>query len=141
MSNYRRQFTLAMPILLVALGVSVPAVAAAPDVGLYTLYSFDAGFVNVSWLVCGVTYYENIGCYKHGSLGPFGHVGALMESKAVTSGNTVTRSLYIVDVGTGTGIDKITMYVYRKVDTVSLTNDSTKITLVRKVRLPLVGGT
>jgi hypothetical protein len=141
MSNPRRRLTLTTSIVLLVLSATVPAAAAGPiDAGLYTTYSFYNGFVTVDWVVCGQTH-GWYGCYGSGSLGPFGNVGALIEGNPSTNGNTVTRDLYIVDVGTGTGVKNINLYIYKKVDTIIPPNDSVTVTLTKTVQLPLVGGT
>jgi len=141
MSNPRRQLILAVSTVLLVLSATVPAAAAGPiDAGLYTTYSFYNGFVTVDWVVCGQTH-GWYGCYASGSLGPFGNVGALIEGDPSTSGNTVTRDFYIVDVGTGTGVKTINLYIYKKVDTITPPTDSVTITLSKTVQLPLVGGT
>jgi hypothetical protein len=128
-------------MVLLVLSATVPAMAAGPiDAGLYTTYSFHNGFVTLDWVVCGQTH-GWYGCYASGGLGPFGNVGALMEGKPSTIGNTVTRALYIVDVGTGSGVNTINLYIYKKVDTITPPNDSVTITLAKTVQLPLVGGT
>ena len=140
MCTLRTRLTLTL-IILFALGASVPAKASLPiDAGLYTTYSFYNGFVTVDWIVCGQTY-GWYGCYAGGNLGPFVNVGALMEGNPTTAGNTVTRALYIVDVGTGSGVNTINLYVYKKVDIIAPPNDSVTITLAKTVRLPLIGGT
>jgi hypothetical protein len=106
-------------MVLLVLSATVPAMAAGPiDAGLYTTYSFYNGFVNVDWVVCGQTH-GWYGCYSSGRLGPFGNVGALMEGNPSTTGNRVTRALYLVDVGTGSGVDTIKLYIYKKVDTIA----------------------
>jgi hypothetical protein len=141
MSNPRRRLTLTTSMVLLALSATVPAMGAGPiDAGLYTTYSFYNGFVTVDWLVSGQTH-GWYGAYGSGSLGPFGNVGALIEGNPATIGNTVTRALYIVDVGTGSGVNTIKLYIYKKVDTITPPNDSVTITLTKTVQLPLVGGT
>jgi hypothetical protein len=87
-------------------------------------------------VVCGETH-GWYGCYGSGSLGPFGNVGALIEGNPSTIGNTVTRALYIVDVGTGSGVNTINLYIYKKVDTITPPNDSVTITLTKTVQLLL----
>jgi len=141
MPSPRRRLTLTASMILLVLSATVPAMAAGPiDAGLYTTYSFYNGFVTVDWVVCGQTH-GWYGCYASGSLGPFGNVGALIEGNKSTSGNTVTRALYIVDVGTGSGVKSISLYVYKRVDTITPSNDAVTVTLTKTVQLPLVGGT
>ena len=141
MCNIRQQLVLAALMVFVILSATVPAIAAGPiDAGLYTTYNFYNGFVTVDWVVCGQTH-GWYGCYGAGSLGPFENVGALMEGNPSTKGNTVTRTIYIVDTGTGSGVNTINLYVYTKVDTINPPNDSVTITLTKTAQLPLAGGT
>lgn len=55
------------------------------------------------------------------------------------STSTVTRFIYVVDsaVGGGTGVS---LSVYKKTDTITSSFDTTKVTLVKTVSLPLTGG-
>lgn len=112
--------------------------SAPPDASLYTTYSFWSSHQNVSWVVCGSTQ-QSEGCYGAGQLGPFGHVGALMEGDQTVTGNTVTRDIYVVDdaAGSGTGV---TLDVYLKTDVVTSEYDTSSVTLKRTVNLPLTGG-
>ena len=118
-----------------------PAAASEPpDYTLYTTYSFDTGYQNVSWVVCGSTA-ETEGCYDAGSMGPFGRAGGLIEgiqSVNLTT-STVTRYIYVVDVAAGSGTG-VTLYVYKKTDVVSSSFDTTTVTLEKTVSLPLTGG-
>lgn len=47
-----------------------------------------------------------------------------------------------MDVGTSSAVNTINLYIYKKVDTITITppNDSVTITLTKTVQLPLVGG-
>jgi hypothetical protein len=106
----------------------------APDANLYTNYYGSP--TSVSWVVCGSTT-ETEGCYGSGSIGPFVGVGAMLESNATVSGDVVTRFIYIVD----SAASPVTLYVYKKTDTVTSTYDTTVVTLDKTVSLSqLVGG-
>lgn len=141
MANVFARWILAGVISLVALGTSVPAMASGPiDAGLFTTYEFVDGLTELDWVVCGSTQ-DATGCYSSGQLGPFENVGALMEGNPRTKGDQVTRDLYIVDVGTGSSVTSITLYVYKKVDTISSNYDSATVTLVKTITLALGGGT
>lgn len=109
-----------------------------PDANLYTTYSFWSSYKNVSWVVCGSTQLTD-GCYDSGQLGPFGHVGALMEGDQYVIGNTVIRDIYVVDDAADGG-SGVTLYVYRKTDAVTSEFDTASVTLRRTVDLPLTGG-
>lgn len=110
--------------------------AAPPDAGLFTTYTVDDGGASVSWIVCGSTS-ESEGCYGSGNVGPFVKVGAMLESNASVSGDTVTRHIYVVDSGPAS----VVLYVYKKTDTVSASYDTTVVTLTNTITLPLSGGT
>ncbi len=114
---------------------------AAPDAGLYTTYNMstdgNGNATTVHWTVCGSTQ-QTEGCYGSGSIGPFMILGALLEGEPVVNGNVVTRSIYAVDMGNG---NAVTLYVYRKTDTLSLSNDTTLVYLTNVINLPLVSNT
>jgi hypothetical protein len=113
--------------------------AAAPDATLFTTYSLFSGTQNLDWIVCGATTGSS-GCYASGGLGPFGKIGAMIEGNPSTSGNIVTRMIYVVDVAAGTSASNVILYVYKKTDTVTSSNDTVTVTLTRSVKLPLTGG-
>lgn len=127
---------------LCVLGSTVPVSAAArPDATLYTSYFMnDSTFTGVSWVVCGSTQ-QSEGCYDSGDLGPFGRIGGMLEGNASVdlATSTVTRLVYIVDVAPGGGAG-VTLYVYRKTDVVSSSFDTTTFTLVKRLNLPITGG-
>jgi len=112
---------------------------AAPDATLYTSYFSSSGYQNFGWVVCGSTQ-QSSGCYSSGSLGPFGRAGALIEGNPSTQGSTVTRAIYVVDIGSGSGGNGVTLYVYKKTDTVTSSYDTAVVTLTKTVSLPLIGG-
>lgn len=125
-------------LLTLALNAQNPVVSPAPpDATLYTQYLFNPAFQNVTWVVCGYTQ-ESQGCYHSGNLGPFGNVGAIMESDPVVNGNTVTRAIYVVDSNSnGNGVQ---FYAYKKTDVVTSDDDVTTVSLVKSFPLPLTGG-
>ncbi len=106
---------------------------AAPDANLYTNYYGTP--TSVSWIVCGSTV-ESEGCYDFGTLGPFKGVGAMLESTPKISGDVVTRNIYVVD----SAASPVTLYVYKKTDTVSSSFDTTVVTLEKTVSLSLLVG-
>jgi hypothetical protein len=112
-----------------------------PDATLFTTYDIDTKHTSVGWLVCGSTQ-QSTGCYSSGSLGSFGKVGALIEGLPSTSrANTVvTRAIYVLDIASGSNQKGVTLYVYKKADTVSPSFDTVSVTLLKTVNLPLVGG-
>jgi hypothetical protein len=143
MSKLANQWLLAVSIILLALsaavGVSAQTVKAPPDSTLFTTYSLDVAHTSVSWLVCGSTQ-QTSGCYASGNLGPFGKVGALLEGNQWSITNTVTRSIYVLDIATGSNQNGVTLYVYKKIDIITPSFDTVSITLSNTVSLPLLIG-
>jgi hypothetical protein len=135
---------LAVALILSAF-TALPAVAqtaiapAAPDATLFTTYSLFSGEQTLDWIVCGSTTGSS-GCYASGSLGPFGKIGAMIEGNPSTSGSTVTRMIYVVDIAAGTSGTGVALNVYKKTDTVSSTSDTVTVTLTRTVSLPTLTG-
>ena len=111
------------------------------DGTLFTTYQISADHTKVSWVVCGSTK-DSSGCYDSGTLGPFGNVGALLESAASTNvtTKTVAREIYVVDVAGGTFQTEVNLYVYTKTDIISPNEDKTVVALKDTIGLPLVGG-
>jgi hypothetical protein len=145
MSRIRKQWLLAASMILLVPSATVPVCAqmtsGPPDATLFTTYGINATHTSVSWVVCGSTQ-QSTGCYDSGSLGPFGEVGALMEGNPSTNRttNTVTRAIYVLDIASGSSLNGVTLYVYKKTDTVTSTFDTTTVTLSKTISLPLVGG-
>jgi hypothetical protein len=124
-----------------AAGAAFPigAEATAPDSGLYTTYRVATNLQSTSWQVCGSTSGSD-GCYASGSLGPFGRIGAMLEGSALTSGDTVTRRIFVLDLESGKTANEVTLFVYTKKDTVADGDDTVIVTLDQTIALPLVGG-
>ena len=145
MPKIHKHWILAASIILLVLSPTVPVCAQVtsgpPDATLFTTYGIDATHTSVSWVVCGSTQ-QTEGCYDSGNLGPFGKVGALMEGNPSTNRttNTVTRAIYVLDIASGSNLNGVTLYVYKKTDTVTSTFDTTSVTLSKTISLPLVGG-
>jgi hypothetical protein len=136
-----RSFLIALMMLLCGSG-SVPLHAKALDSTFSTAYTMDARRTNLNWVVCGSTQTTE-GCYGSGSLGPFGRVGALIEgnpAQNLTNG-TVTRYIYVLDVEYGSVGTGVALYVYKKIDTITVSDDTITVTLFKTVSLPLTGGT
>jgi hypothetical protein len=135
---------------IVGLGITVPALAQtanapalpvppappAADSTLFTTYE-SHGNNNITWVTCGSTK-NTSGCYGAGTLGPFNRVCAVMEGEPVTVGDTVTRSIYILDGGSNTGV--VRLNVFKKTDIIANNSDTISITPNQKITLPLVGG-
>jgi hypothetical protein len=117
----------------------IATAAAPPDAGLYTLYEFSTGYTDVSFLVCGSVPGSD-GCYGSGSMGPFGHVGAMSEGDAHIVGDMINRDVYIVDVAGGTSGSEVLLYRYELTNAVNPPNDTVSIKQTGKIALPLIGG-
>jgi|CZKK01.1.fsa_nt_gi hypothetical protein len=143
MSGIGKQGALVVCMLLLAVSTVVPVRAqkagAALDATLFTNYEVLPGLESVSWFVCG-SLPDSYGCYGSGTLGPFGYVGALMEGNPSTKGNTVTRTIYALDVGAGSNKTSVILYIYQKTDTITSSNDSVSVTLSKTIDLSLTGG-
>jgi hypothetical protein len=134
-------FALLSLFALPALGQgTVPTASGPPDANLYTSYYTNANYQNISYLVCGSTTGSE-GCYGSGSIGPFGRVGAMIEGNPSITGGTVVRFVYVVDVASGTNSTGVSLLVYKKIDKVTSTYDTTTFTLLHTIALPLNGGT
>jgi hypothetical protein len=77
---------------------------------------------------------------SNGSLGSFGKVGALLESDPTFQGNVVTRHIYVLDSASGTAKNGVTLYDYKRVDTILTASITTTISRPRTLALPLSGG-
>jgi len=133
MTSTSRVFAVAIVCAMSALAAQAQK-PAAPDATLFTNYYGTPTGVN--WIVCGSTQ-QSSGCYDFGSIGPFVSVGAMLESNPAVNGSVVTRFIYVVDPGAS----PVTLYVYKKTDTVSSSFDTTVVTLFKTVQLKqLVGG-
>src|SRR5260370_7303353 len=115
--SYHRTIAAAV---VAGLGMTFPALAqtAVPiDSTLFTTYQ-NYGNNNITWVTCGST--KNTGgCYGSGTLGPFARVCAVMEGRPVTVGNTVTRSLYVLDGGSNT--NSVSFNEFINTDTITTT--------------------
>ena len=130
-------------IVFFTLSAAVPASASgSPDATLFTTYNITTTHTGVSFTVCG-SLPSSSGCYGGGSLGPFGKVGAMIEGNQSVNltTNTVTRDIYVLDIATGTTSNGVTLFVYKKTDTISSTFDTVATTLIKTVSLPIMGGT
>jgi hypothetical protein len=124
-------------------GASVPllrSIAGPHRADLYTTYSFWTGYTRLDMVVCGATSGSS-GCYGSAQLGPFGHIGALIEGapEALSRGVT-TRNLYIVDEAAGEGTN-VVLDVYQETVTVNSPDVTLSVTPTNTIALPLKGGT
>jgi hypothetical protein len=136
MSAIRKQLVLIASVFLAGLMfVSSASAQGAPDSTLFTTYTASSDLTNVSWIVCGSTQ-NSEGCFGSGQLGPFGKVGAMIEGNPSVNGGTVTRGIYVVDIGS----TAVKLYAYKKTDVVTADFDTVTVKLAKTVTLPLTGG-
>jgi hypothetical protein len=116
------------------------ATAATPlDATLFTGYTLFNDYSGVSFFVCG-SVPGSEGCYGSGTLGPFKHIGSMLEGGPRTVGNVVSRNIYVVDVAGGTSGTDVVLYRYLLTNTVSPPYDAVAYKLLKQVTLPLIGG-
>ena len=134
------RLVLAVSVVSLLLVGEAPLHASAIDSTLFTTYTLG-GKTRIDWTVCG-SLPGTSGCYGAGTLGPFGRIGAMIEGNPIQNltAGTVTRYIYILDVGYGSGANEVALYVYKKVDTISGADDSVSTSLFKTVVLPLTGG-
>lgn len=126
MSNSNARWAYAVLFVLMAMSSTFAAEKpVAIDSTLFTTYDTSSPFQSVSWIVCGSTA-QSEGCYASGSMGTFGKVGALMEGSPSTNGSTVTRSIYVVDIASGSSGTAVTLNVFKKTDTISASSDTVR---------------
>jgi hypothetical protein len=107
---------------------------------LFTNYFFGTGATSVNLVVCGAVDGSS-GCYGSADLGPFGHVGAVIEGKPKPRrGNIQVRDLYVVDDAAGHGTD-VTLDVYQETITAEPPFATVSVTQTNTIALPLKGGT
>jgi hypothetical protein len=125
-------------LMSVLLSGALPLKAAPIDSMFFTTYTLSG--TNVLWEVC-----SSYGCPALGSLGSFGRVGAMLEGNPVQSlkKGTVTRDIYVLDLGYGSSGNEVALYTYQKVDTPTPgggSGDTVTVKLLKTVVLPLTGG-
>jgi hypothetical protein len=135
--HVRRHFVVCLTFLAVA---SLLTHAAPIDSSFLTTYSLNATKTTLVWQAC-----TGYGCSDNGpdTLGPFGRVAAMIEGNSSENlkEGTVSRDIYIVDAGSASDGDQVTLYVYREVITPSDGLPSAaKMTLLHTVPLMLTGG-
>lgn len=141
MSQSRKQWLFgAWTIPLFFTITSVAGFAANPDATLFTTYNINSTGTSVSFVVCG-SLPGSSGCYGSGTLGPFGKVGAMIEGFESVNLTEVIRSIYVLDIAAGTSANAVTLYIYRKTDTITSSFDTVSVSLVKTVSLPIMGGT
>lgn len=136
MSRFRVAVLFALCIMFTTATYAAPI-----DSTLYTSYFFGTTYQSLTLVVCGSTA-QSSGCYGSAGLGPFGKVGAMIEGNPAYNlkTSTVTRRIYIVDVASGTAGTGVTLYVYKKTDTITASYDTVAVSLTNTVQLPLTGG-
>ncbi len=143
MALQRAQFSGSILALLMAATAAPSFGATHLDSTLLTTYrlagSGPGSLDTVWWSLCGsVT--ASSGCFATGALGPFGTVGAMLESAPVTKANIVTRQIFVLDTKSGGAATGVTLYVYKEIITVGTSTAATTISQIKKISLPLAGG-
>ena len=109
------------------------AFADALDANIATIYTPVT--TSVGWDTQG-----NISRFPSGSLGPFNRACGIVEGTPTTSGNVVTRNVYILDAGNGSA-GTVVLYGYTKTDTITTSNgantDVVQFTLSQQLTLSL----
>jgi hypothetical protein len=138
MSRLRACFVSLAVLLIAAAAVPAHAQQKLPDGTLYTLYS-NVMSSQVNWVTCG-SLPQSSGCYGSGHLGTFTNACAVVQSvPAALNLNTVVRYIYVLD--SGSGASGMSLFAFKRTDTVSQSQDTINITQVASVPLPaLVGG-
>jgi hypothetical protein len=113
--------------------------AAAPDAGLYTGYYLSSDYTGVTFIVCGSVPGSD-GCYGFGTLGPFGHIGAMVEGNGKIVGSVVNHDIYVVDVAGGANGKEVILNSYTLTNTVNPPYDTVTYELTKQLSLPLSGG-
>lgn len=128
-------------VILLLLGGATPLLASALDSTLYTTYNTQAPYTSVVFSVCG-SLPKAEGCFAGGVLGPFGQIGAMIEGDPAQNlkKGTVTRYIYVLDVAYGSAGNDVALYVYKRVDTITESDDTVTVTLANTLGLPLTGG-
>jgi hypothetical protein len=109
--------TVSLRSALVGLALLAPGIfisiarGAAPDAGLYTGYYLSSDYTGVTFIVCGSVPGSD-GCYGFGTLGPFGHVGAMVEGNGKIVGSVVNHDIYVVDVAGGASGKEVILNSY-----------------------------
>ena len=103
----RARYVLTATLMFGAVSPALTEAATAPDSTLFTTYTAATDLQSANWVVCGSTA-QSGGCYASGNLGPFGHIGAMLEGQPVVSGNSVTRGTAL-----SVSTNELTMYCRR----------------------------
>ena len=110
---------------------------AALDKGLYA--TFENEKTEIHFIVCGSTGGSE-GCYGSANLNPpFDYACGVLQGKPKTSGDTITRAIYVLDKRTST-TDDMMLYVYERKDVIQNSDDSVSATLKATVDLGITGG-
>jgi hypothetical protein len=131
-------------ILLTASAASISVEAQAFEPGLYNTYWTNNARTSIYSSTCGSTT-STSGCYGSANLGSFHRACAMVttavEQKQETNGSTTyRRQVAVMDKGAVNGA-KVTLTIFREMQTISATEDVTLRTTKQKtLTLPLVGG-
>jgi hypothetical protein len=116
-----------------------PASAAAAN-SVYTTYGWPAQ-TSLPWATCGSISGKE-GCYQSGSLGPFGHVCALLSDPPIATATGDMQRVYVVDSdGNLFSSNEVVLTIYNKVDTVFSSNVVTTFNAAGSFLIGAGGGT
>lgn len=119
-----------------ALAGTSHAFATALDANLFATYTVSP--TSVQFDVCGSTA-DSEGCFGGGTMAPFQHACAVLEGTPHTKGDIVSRDVYVLD-RRSSKTAPVTLYVYRRTDTITASYDSVQVTLAQTVPLSILGG-
>jgi hypothetical protein len=128
---HTRKFLAPVALFVLLIGAA-PLRGAMLDSTLFTTYTMNTTRTNLDWTVCG-SLPTTEGCYGAGFLGPFKKVGAMIEGLPVQNlaKATVTRYIYVLDVDATSGSNGVVLYVYKKVDTITSSDDTITVNSVQ----------
>ena len=126
--------TILVAALFAAMGV--PALAGQPDHGLFAM--FNNYHTGILFNVCGHVG-KNSGCDGSVYMKPFDDACAILQGRPKTSGNTITRAIYVLDKRTST-TDDVMLYVYERKDVIAHSYDSVSAKLKTTIDLGITGG-
>jgi hypothetical protein len=127
----------AIALLVLPAGQAMAGELAALDQDIAAQFSMNQ--TSVSFNVCGTI--DGIGgCFGSATLSPpFDYACGVLQGAPETSGNTVTRAIYVLDKRTSSN-SHVTLYVFERKDVIGTGSDSVSATLKTSVDLNITGG-
>lgn len=106
-----------------------------PDAGVFTTYQVSADKTSIAWSTCG-TVPGSSGCFGSGTLTPFAHVCAVLQTAPVTKGLVVSRDLFVLDARRASPV----LNVFRRKNTYIDGAVLSSVTLRKRIALSMPGG-